>query len=71
MKKDGIHVVPKSQSNILKLHVQSLLFIFLFRWKRIEDVHVHCELFKRRKLSERVKKSQKIGTQLGIEPRTF
>ena len=32
---------------------------------------LHCELFKRRKLSERVKKSRKIGTQLGIEPRTF
>ena len=32
---------------------------------------VHCELFKRRKLSERVKKSRKIRTQLGIEPRTF
>ena len=34
-------------------------------------MYVHCELFKRRKLSERVKKSRKIGTQLGIEPRTF
>ncbi len=32
---------------------------------------LHCELFKDDKLSERVKKSRKIGTQLGIEPRTF
>ena len=34
-------------------------------------LQLHCELFKRRKLSKRVKKSRKIGTQLGIEPRTF